>query len=76
MLCLMLVTGVTAKLKLPAVITDHMVIQAGEAVNVWGWADKGQKVTVTIDNHRTTVRTAKDGTWRAVLPAMRSEERR
>ena len=27
MLCLMLVTGVTAKLKLPAVITDHMVIQ-------------------------------------------------
>lgn len=54
MLCLMLVTGVTAKLKLPAVITDHMVIQAGEAVNVWGWADKGQKVTVTIDNHRTT----------------------
>lgn len=70
MLCLMLVTGVTAKLKLPAVITDHMVIQAGEAVNVWGWADKGQKVTVTIDNHRTTVRTAKDGTWRAVLPAM------
>ena len=70
MLCLMLVTGVTAKLKLPAVITDHMVIQAGEAVNVWGWADKGQKVTVTIDNHRTTVRTAKDGTWRAVLSAM------
>ena len=70
MLCLMLVTGVTAKLKLPAVITDHMVIQAGEAVNVWGWADKGQKVTVTIDNHRTTVRTAKDGTWLAVLPAM------
>ena len=25
---------------------------------------------MTIDNHRTTVRTAKDGTWRAVLPAM------
>lgn len=35
-----------AKVKLPAVVGDNMVLQQDTVVNVWGWADPGKKVTV------------------------------
>ena len=37
-----------AKLELPAVYSDHAVIQRDMPVPVWGWADAGQTVTVTF----------------------------
>jgi sialate O-acetylesterase len=41
-------TAVQAAVKLPAVIGDNMVLQRGQPVPIWGWADKGEKVRVTI----------------------------
>ena len=34
------------KVKLPAMMGDHMVLQQNSSVKLWGWAD-GKKVTVT-----------------------------
>ena len=31
-----------AELRLPAVISDHMVLQAGQSVPIWGWAEEGE----------------------------------
>ena len=31
-----------ADVKLPAVISDNMVIQRGMKVPIWGWAEQGQ----------------------------------
>ncbi len=42
--------------------TDHMVLQQGKKIPVWGWADDGEKVAVTI-NGKTAHTTAKDGCW-------------
>ena len=39
---------VRADVKLPAMFTDHAVLQRDMPVPVWGWADPGEKVTVTI----------------------------
>ena len=33
---------------LPAVISDHMVLQQGVEAPVWGWADAGEAVTVSF----------------------------
>ncbi len=62
--------GAMAQLRLPAIISDHMVIQRGEPVHVWGWAATGQKVTATLAGHKATVRTGKDGRWSLYLPAI------
>ena len=52
------------KVKLPAMMGDHMVLQQNSSVKLWGWAD-GKKVTVTTSwNNRTyQASTDKDGAW-------------
>jgi len=34
--------------RLPAVIGDNMVLQCGARVPIWGWADPGERVTVSV----------------------------
>ena len=56
-----------ADVRLPALFTDHMVLQRGKPITVWGWADEGEKVTVSF--HDATASTeARDGKWRVMLP--------
>ena len=33
-------------LKLPALVSDNMVIQQSTQINIWGWADKNNKVEI------------------------------
>ena len=42
-------TGLGAKVKLPALMGDGMVLQQRSDANLWGWADPGRKVTVTFN---------------------------
>src|SRR5215468_7912808 len=51
-----------ADVKLPALISDGMVLQQGIAVPLWGWADEGESVTVQFQGQKVTAR-AKDGKW-------------
>lgn len=39
--------SIHANVKLPSVLSDNMVIQQKTVVSIWGWADPGEKVTVT-----------------------------
>ena len=52
------------KVKLPAMMGDHMVLQQNSSVKLWGWAD-GKKVTVTTSwNNRTyKVSTDDESKW-------------
>lgn len=53
-----------ADVKLPAIFSDHMVLQAGANVPVWGWAEPGEAVEATI-NGQTKKTTADDkGNWK------------
>ena len=67
---LLATTCMMGQLRLPAIIADHMVLQAGRPANIWGWAGKGQKVTVTIGSHRTDTRADRKGAWHVALPPM------
>src|SRR5439155_17329309 len=51
-----------ADVKPHALFTDNMVLQQGIKVPVWGTADDGEKVTVTLQGQEQTT-TAKDGKW-------------
>jgi sialate O-acetylesterase len=57
----------TAAVRLPAIISDHMVLQRGADVPVWGWADPGEKVTVRIGSQSKSVRTGAEGRWKVTL---------
>jgi sialate O-acetylesterase len=56
--------------KLPAVIGDNMVLQRDMPVPVWGWADKGEDVTVTIAGQTQTAKAGDDGRWKVVFDKM------
>jgi sialate O-acetylesterase len=51
-----------ADVKLPALISDGMVLQQGMPAPLWGWADEGESVTVEIQNQKVTAM-AKSGKW-------------
>ena len=68
---------VQAEVKLPAVLTDHMVIQRSQPVPIWGWADPGERVTVEFTGQSKQTVAAADGTWRIDLdPLAASTESR
>ena len=45
---LLLASRAVADVKLPAIFTDNLVLQRDMPVPVWGWADAGEKVTVSV----------------------------
>ncbi|GAB3809446.1 sialate O-acetylesterase [Spirosoma humi] len=59
-----------AEVHLPNVFGSHMVLQRRKPVPVWGWAEAGEKVTVTLDKQTKTAKAGKDGKWRVTLDAM------
>lgn len=66
-LCLVAPLKVRADVRLPAIISDHMVLQADTPASVWGWAAPGEAVTVSIagQNHKTKADGA--GKWRVQI---------
>jgi sialate O-acetylesterase len=73
-LCMMLFiySPCQAKLKLPNIITDSMVLQRGTMLNIWGWASPAEKVTISFNGKRVSTRTGANGKWLAKLPAMKA----
>ncbi len=56
-----------ADVALPSVFSDHMVLQKGRPVPVWGTGKTNEKVTVTIAGQTKHARVGTKGTWKVVL---------
>ena len=56
------------KVKLPAMMGDHMVLQQNSSVKLWGWAD-GKKVTVTTSWNNRTYKVSTGSKW-ILLPGV------
>ena len=57
--------GMQAKVKLPHLVSDNMVIQQQTDVRLWGWTKPGKKVVVTTSwtEHRSETKADKQGRW-------------
>jgi sialate O-acetylesterase len=55
--------SVLGDVKPAALFGDHMVLQQAMPIPVWGWADPGEPVTVTIGNERETTTAGADRRW-------------
>jgi sialate O-acetylesterase len=63
---------VSADVKLPAIFGDHMVLQAGTKLPVWGTADAGEKVTVTVGGETGSATAGADGKWLVTLDPLKA----
>ncbi len=57
-----------AQLSVAEIFTDHMVIQRGEVVPVWGWTAPGDEITVRFQDETVRASADKEGSWRVELP--------
>jgi sialate O-acetylesterase len=65
--------GLAAQVKLPALIGDHMVVQQDKPVAIWGWAGKGEGVTVQFNGQEKRATAGADGAWRVVFDPLKAE---
>lgn len=56
-----------AEVKIASVFTNHMVLQRNAPVPVWGWAAKGEKITVQFNNQTKQTTADKTGKWMLYL---------
>lgn len=64
-------TPAQAKLKLGELFADNMVLQRDTDAPVWGTADPGEAVTVSIGGQTATATAAADGRWQATLHGLK-----
>jgi sialate O-acetylesterase len=69
---LMLLAGLTARadVKLPGLISENMVLQQKAPARLWGWADEGEKITVTFQGQNASA-TARGGAWSVTLKPLK-----
>lgn len=62
-----------ADVSLPQIFGNHMVLQREQAIPVWGWADPGEEVTVSLSTGDAASTVAgDDGKWTVKLPAQQA----
>lgn len=69
MVCLLTSLHITlfANVHLPKLFGDHMVLQRGQKIFVWGWASPKEKIMIILHGQNVSVVAGKDGKWRAEL---------
>ncbi len=70
LLSIWIATPASAQLRLPAIISDHMVVQRSKSVPVWGWADPGESIVVTLGGQSKSTIATTDGRWSIRLDSM------
>ncbi len=56
-----------ANVRLPNLLSDHMILQRDVNLKIWGWADPGESVTVTLKDQTKTTQADKSGNWELIL---------
>lgn len=64
-----LVPGLRANIILPALVGDNMVLQRDTKINLWGWADPGEKISIQFQARQLKTKAGKDGKWTIILPS-------
>jgi len=74
--CCLLLAGIIsfclqarAKVILPKIFSDNMVLQRNGLIPIWGWADANEKIEVRFNNQVKSVKAGKNGKWLIRLDA-------
>ena len=58
---------VEADVELPSIISDHMVLLKSDDVPIWGKAESGERISVSLNGKTVETTAGKDGRWRVSL---------
>lgn len=72
LLLLGLAFSASATVTLPVIFTNHMVLQRGQPVPVWGWAEAGHEVNVKFAGQAKATKADKDGRWKVTLDPLKA----
>ena len=64
-----------ADVKLPAVLSDNMVLQQGKKIVIWGWADPGEKVAVTLGAAKADTAADDKGNWQVAFDPLTASDK-
>jgi sialate O-acetylesterase len=59
-----------ARVELPRVFGDGMVVQRDKPLTVWGWGERGDAITVQFNGQTKTATVGDDGKWLLTLDPM------
>ncbi|MFN7876176.1 MAG: sialate O-acetylesterase [Pirellula sp.] len=60
-------SGLHAEVSLPAIFSDHMVLQRDRPLNVWGWGEPGENVRVSLGRESAEAIVSANGRWQCTL---------
>ena len=60
-----------ADVRLPAIVSDNMVLLQDSKANVWGWADAGESVSVKLGEATATAKADEKGRWSVKLKGLK-----
>ena len=63
---------VTAKITIPQLVADHMVLQRETPLLIWGWAAPKEKITVNFNGKTFKAVTGQDGSWSVKMNSMKA----
>ena len=73
MIFLLLICNSTfSQVRLPQLIRDSMVLQRDSKIKIWGWAAKGEKVSIRFNNKNFKATIGTDGKWSVLLSPMKA----
>lgn len=64
MVVLLFVHDVGAEVKLPAVFSDHAVLQRDIKIPIWGWASPGEEIQISLGDHKGSTKANDQGEWK------------
>ena len=66
-------SSLRADVKLPNVLGSHMVVQRDRPLPIWGTADTGEDVAVTLGDKTEKTKADDKGNWKVTLPALKAD---
>lgn len=67
MILWLLATAAHADVRLPAILSDHAILQKSPATQVWGTADPNEPITVQFTTAKATTTADAQGHWKTTL---------
>lgn len=64
--------AVYSEVRLPKVISDGMVLQRETPLKIWGWADRGEEITLHFNNNSYQTLADSAGNWEINLPPQKA----
>ena len=59
-----------ASVTVSKIFTNNMVLQRDKEIKIWGWADKGESITVSLNGQSVKSKADKTGNWIVALKPM------